>query len=555
MILAQMLEHISYCVLQGSLQQEVSGITEYSGDVKPGMMYCCIRGRHADGHHLAGEAVRRGAGVLIVERPVVVADSEVTVIQVADTKQTAGLLAAAFYEHPAEKLLMIGITGTKGKTTVSYMIQSILQQAGISCGVIGTNGCSMGEGEIQKMFHTTPGACVLQKLLADMVAAGCKAAVLEVSSMGLKEKRCSGIVFDYGIFTNFAPDHIGGAEHSSLEEYLYWKTRLFSQCKKGIVNLEEPVVGEILTKGKTREWIGYRLHPECASQSCLEKSKIDFAEKETGLKIQQQFLKRELENRNVKCQKKIENRAEGAQSFTGENRSITKCCQGIHLNIWTEEDVLGMTFQAVDSKASYPIDIQLPMPGLYNAANALAAITCCLEVGCQEQAVKTALKQTRVPGRTEIVGTFHGAKIIVDYAHNASGLEKLLLSLKTYNPARILCVFGCGGSRSKLRRTEMGEVSSRLADVIVLTEDNSRDENPEDIIDEIRQGMKTDIPCHVVLDRKAAIAYALELAGPGDFVVVAGKGHEDYQEKNGVRYPFSDRTVIEGLIYDAERLL
>lgn len=550
MILAQMLENISYCVLQGSLQQEVSGITEYSGDVKPGMVYCCIRGRHADGHHLAEAAVNRGAATLIVERPVAVENAEVTVIQVADTKQTAGLLAAAFYGHPTEKLLMIGITGTKGKTTVSYMIQSILQQSGIPCGVIGTNGCRMGGEETQQIFHTTPAACVLQKLLADMVEAGCKAAVLEVSSIGLKEKRCSGIVFDYGIFTNFAPDHIGGEEHSSLEEYLYWKIQLFSQCRKGIVNLEELVVEEILTKGKSREWVGYCLNPPCVSQSRLAKGKIGFAEKETGLEIQQQFPKREPEKRNTKCQKKTanKNRAESVQSPTGENRSVTKYCQGSHLNTWTEEGVLGMMFQAVYPDVSCPIEIRLPMPGLYNASNALAAITCCLEAGCQEQFIKNALKNIRIPGRTEVIGTFHGAKIMVDYAHNASGLEKLLLSLKTYNPARILCVFGCGGGRSKLRRTEMGDVSSRLADVIVLTEDNSRDESPEDIIGEIKQGMKTDIPCHVVLDRKAAIAYALELAGPGDFVVVAGKGHEEYQEKNGVRYPFSDRAAIEELI-------
>lgn len=521
MILAQMLANISYCVLQGSLQQKVSGITEYSGDVEPGMVYCSIRGRHADGHHLAGEAVRRGAAALIVERPVAVGDSEVTVIQVADTKQTAGLLAATFYEHPAERLLMIGITGTKGKTTVSYMIQSILQQAGIPCGVIGTNGCRMGGEETLQIFHTTPEACVLQKLLADMVEAGCRAAVLEVSSIGLKEKRCSGIVFDYGIFTNFAPDHIGGAEHSSLEEYLYWKIQLFSQCRKGIVNLEEPVLGEILRKGKAQEWIGYCLSPPCVSESRLEKGEKDFAGKEPE---------------------------KGAKSLTGENRMVTKCCQGSQLNTWTEEGVLGMTFQAVHSDASCPIDIQLPMPGLYNTSNALAAITCCLEVGCQGQSIKNALKEIRIPGRTEVIGTFHGAKIMVDYAHNASGLEKLLLALKEYNPARILCVFGCGGGRSKLRRTEMGEVSSRLADVIVLTEDNSRDENPEDIIREIKQGMKTDTPCHVVLDRKGAIKYALALAQPGDFVVVAGKGHEDYQEKNGVRYPFSDRAEIEELI-------
>ncbi len=528
MILAQMLENISYCVLQGSLQQEVSGITEYSGDVKPGMMYCCIRGRHADGHHLAGEAVRRGATVLIVERPVAIENAEVSVIQVADTKQTAGLLAAAFYGHPAEKLLMIGITGTKGKTTVSYMIQSILQQSGIPCGVIGTNGCRMEGEETQQIFHTTPAACVLQKLLADMVEAGCRAAVLEVSSIGLKEKRCSGIIFDYGIFTNFAPDHIGGEEHSSLEEYLYWKIQLFSQCRKGIVNLEEPVLGEILRKGKVQEWIGY------------------------GLDAHE-------DARSLPGEGKQEEAAEGKESQNGQKLSdeykrVFKCYTGSNLNIWTEDNALGIALQVLSPKRTSLIDIQIPMPGSYNASNALSAITCCLEAGCQEQSIKNALKKIRIPGRTEVIGTFHGAKIIVDYAHNASGLEKLLLSLKTYNPARILCVFGCGGSRSKLRRTEMGEVSSRLADVIVLTEDNSRDENPEDIIREIKQGMMTDIPCHVVLDRTAAIAYALELAGPGDFVVVAGKGHEEYQEKNGVRYPFSDRAVIEGLIYDAERL-
>ncbi len=496
MILAQMLANISYCVLQGSLQQEVSGITEYSGDVRPGMVYCCIRGRHADGHHLASEAVRLGASVLVTERPVAVKDSSITVIQVADTRQAAGVLAGAFYGYPSKKMRMIGITGTKGKTTMSYMIQSVFQQAGIPCGVIGTNGCRIGEEAGQQIFHTTPGACVLQKLLADMAEAGCRAAVLEVSSIGLKEKRCSGILFDYGIFTNFASDHIGGAEHSSLEEYLYWKIQLFSQCRRGIVNLDEPVSREILRKGKAQEWIGYGLNPP-------------------------------------------------------ETEQIARLYKGSNLNIWAEDHALGIEFQAAFSGNASPIDIRIPMPGAYNASNALGAVVCGLEDGCSDQSVKTALEEIRVPGRTEVIGTFHGAKIMVDYAHNASGLEKLLLALKEYHPARIICVFGCGGNRSRLRRTEMGEVSSRLADIVVLTEDNSRGENPEEIIAEIRHGMEKEISCHTVLDRKAAIQYALELSGPGDFVVVAGKGHEAYQEKNGVRYPFSDREVIEEIIFGA----
>lgn len=494
MILAQVLESISYIVLQGSLQQQITGITEYSGEVKPGMVYCCIRGRHADGHHLAEEAAEKGAAALIVERPVALKNTQTAVILVADTRRVTGQLSAAFYGYPGRYLLTVGITGTKGKTTLSYMIQSILQQAGISCGIIGTNGCRIGKAEMQPIYHTTPTACQLQRLLADMVAAGCKAAVLEVSSIGLKEKRCSGIVFDYGIFTNFAPDHIGGAEHRSLEEYLYWKIQLFSQSRVGIVNVEEPVTAEVIKRGKAQEWIGYsldtdRVLPLLSSQYC-----------------------------------------------------------GTNLKTWTENSTLGMSFQVISPKEPQPIEIKLPMPGQYNASNALAAIACSTEAGCRTLPIQEALSTICIPGRTEVIGTYHGAQIMVDYAHNASGLEKLLLSLRTYNPARILCVFGCGGNRSKLRRTEMGEVGSRLADLLILTEDNSREENPEDIIQDIIQGIHTSIPYHIIPDRKNAIAHALKLSSPGDFVVVAGKGHEDYQEKNGVRYPFSDQAVIGELI-------
>lgn len=511
MILAQMLENISYCVLQGSLQQEVSGITEYSGDVQPGMVYCCIRGRHADGHHLAEQAAERGAAALIVERPIALKNTQTALILVPDTRRAAGVLAAAFYGHPARHLLTVGITGTKGKTTLSYMIQSIFRQAGIPCGIIGTNGCSIGGETMQQLFHTTPAACQLQKLLRDMVAAGCKAAVLEVSSIGLKEKRCSGMVFDYGIFTNFAPDHIGGAEHRTLEEYLYWKIQLFAQSKTGIVNLDEPVATEVMKRGKAQQWIGYSLH--------------------TG---------------------------KAADALSGQY------C-GTNLTPWTSNHTLGISFHTIaHPKApcllSAPghlnpndpvwdnMEITLPMPGTYNASNALAAIAYCAEAGCPSHHIRQALSTICVPGRTEVIGTYHGAQIMVDYAHNASGLEKLLNSLRTYHPSRILCVFGCGGNRSKLRRTEMGEVGSRLADLLILTEDNSREEDPKDIIQDIIQGIHTPTPYHIIPDRKTAITQALTLSRSGDFVVIAGKGHEDYQEKNGVRYPFSDREVIKTLL-------
>lgn len=514
MILAQILENISYSVLQGSLQQQVTGITEYSGDIKPGMVYCCIRGRHADGHHLAEEAAEKGATALIVERPVVLKNPQTAVILVSDTRRVTGQLSAAFYGHPANHLLTIGITGTKGKTTLSYMIQSILQQADIPCGIIGTNGYGMGRTEMQPIYHTTPTACQLQKLLADMVKAGCQAAVLEVSSIGLKEKRCSGMVFDYGIFTNFAPDHIGGAEHRSLEEYLHWKIQLFSQSRVGIVNLEEPVTAEVIKRGKAQEWIGYTLDTDSVLQHVYEeKNKKD---------IQHQIPK--------------------------YLQLLSRRYQGASLKTWTEHNALGMTFQAILPAQPHAIEIKLPMPGHYNASNALAAAACCMEAGCCIQSIQKALFTIRVSGRTEVIGTYHGAQIMVDYAHNASGLEKLLQSLRTYHPSRILCVFGCGGNRSKLRRTEMGDVGSRLADILILTEDNSREESPEAIIQDIVQGIHTPIPYYIIPDRKTAITHALNLSEPGDFVIIAGKGHENYQEKNGVRHPFSDKAVIEELL-------
>lgn len=501
MILEEILLSIPYEILQGCEQIEITGVTEDSREVKEGILFCCIKGQHADGHKLIQTAVQNGASALLVERrPTVPVPDGIAVIMVSDTRRAAGKAAAAFYGHPAEKLHMIGVTGTKGKTSLTYMLQQILQQAQISCGLIGTNGYQYGH-RMESVAHTTPTACCLQRILWEMVEAGCQAVVMEVSSIGMKEKRCSGIIFEYGIFTNFAPDHIGGEEHKSIEEYLFWKMQMFCQCKNGILNFDDPVSRQICTRISSCKWAGYG----------------------------------------------IENNKKSIESIA-ESWYLAANPSGFQ-----NDTILGMTF-TLQTAEELSVPIRLPMPGLYNVSNALGAAACFLElIGGKKQkthanCLQKGLSQVRIPGRTEVIGTYHGAKIMVDYAHNASGLEKLLVGLKEYAPSRILCVFGCGGGRSKVRRREMGEVSSRLADLVILTEDNSREEEPEEIIREIRQGMDTDTVCQVILDRKAAIFYALEKAQPGDFVIVAGKGHEAYQEKKGVRYPFSDREVIEELM-------
>ena len=480
--LNQLLERISYTCIQGSIDTEVTDIVNDSRKITPGCLFFCIPGAVTDGHKFAAQAAEQGAAVLVVSKEVEVPDS-VTVIRVEDPRYAMALIAAAWYDYPAEQIPVIGVTGTKGKTTTTYMIKSILEHAGHQVGLIGTIETIIKEKKIPSS-NTTPESVTVQKYLREMADAGCDCAVMEVSSQGLMLHRTAGILFELGLFTNIEPDHIGPNEHASFEEYMECKGRLFRQCKVGIVNVDDPHWKQVLEGHTCRlETVGFS--PEASL------------------------------------------RAENVRLVNGAG-------------------YLGVAYHV---SGSMDLDVEIDLPGRFSVYNSLMAIAVCRHFGVAEQDIVYALKQAKVKGRIELIKVSDDFTLMIDYAHNAMSLESLLTTLKEYEPGRLVCLFGCGGNRSKLRRYEMGEVSGSLADLTIITSDNPRDEEPQAIIDDIKVGIaKTDGKYVEIPDRKEAIAYAIHHGQPGDVIVLAGKGHEDYQEIRGVKHPMDERDLIADIL-------
>ena len=487
MKLTQLLERLEYQCVQGTTDLDVTGIMNDSRKVIEGALFICIKGAVSDGHQYVADVVEKGASVLIVQEDVQVPE-HVTVIKVSDTRYAMALIAAAWYDYPAEKLKVIGITGTKGKTTTTYMIKSILEAAGHKVGLIGTIEAIIGDKTIPAC-NTTPESITIQKYFAEMAEIGCDSVVMEVSSQGLMLHRTAGIMFEIGIFTNLEPDHIGPAEHSSFEEYLECKARLFKQCRLGILNADDKHLEEIL-KGHT-----------CEVETYGFSEKADFCASETKLVSRPGYL--------------------------------------------------GIDYH-VTGKRNFQVEIDIP--GTFSVYNSLAAIAVCDHFGVTQENMIQALRQAKVKGRIEMIKVSDEFTLMIDYAHNAMALESLLTTLKEYHPKRLVCVFGCGGNRAKSRRFEMGEVSGKYADFTIITSDNPRFEEPQAILDDIEIGMKkTDGEYIKIIDRKEAIAYAIHHGRPGDVIVLAGKGHEDYQEICGVKYPMDERVLIQEILHEDEK--
>lgn len=480
--LTDLLEHLEYQCIQGTTDKEVLSVVSDSRKAGPGSLFFCIKGAVSDGHNYAKEVTEKGASVLVVQDLVEVPE-HVTVIQVPDSRYAMACISAAWFDHPAEKLKTIGITGTKGKTTTTYLVKSILENAGHKTGLIGTIETIIGEEHIPSA-NTTPESYLVQEYFAKMVEAGCDSVVMEVSSQGLMLHRTAGFVFDIGIFTNLEPDHIGPNEHKDFADYLHCKALLFKQCKTGIFNADDQHLEEIL-EGHT-----------------CEVETFGFSEK-------------------------ADLRAENTRLVTGKG------------TLGIQYDVKGLL--------DFPVEIDLP--GKFSVYNSLTAIAVCRHFGVTQENIQKALKQAKVKGRIEMVKVSDDFTLMIDYAHNAMSLESLLTTLKEYHPNRLVCLFGCGGNRSKLRRYEMGEVSGKLADLTIITSDNPRNEEPQEIINDIKIGIGKTAGKYVeIIDRKEAIAYAIHHGQPGDIIVLAGKGHEDYQEIRGKKYPMDERVLIQGIL-------
>ena len=396
-------------------------------------------------------------------------------------------MSAAFYGHPAEKLITIGITGTKGKTTTTYMVRSILENVGIKTGLIGTIETIVGEKKTPAN-NTTPESIVIQQAFAEMVEAGCKCVVMEVSSQGLMLDRVGGFTFDYGIVTNLEPDHIGPNEHKDFDDYLRCKALLLKQCRHGIVNMDADYIDRMLD-----------------GALC------------------------DIETYGIN----------GDYDFKAGN-----------IKLFERPGKLCISYD-LSGKLETPVEIH--MPGIFSVYNSLCAIAICSHFTTDTEKIRAALLNIKVNGRVELVHVSDRFAFMVDYAHNAMALESLLNTMKEYKPKRLVSIFGCGGNRSRDRRFEMGEVSSRLADLTIITSDNPRYEKPLDIIADIETGVKrADGEYVIVPDRKDAIRYAILNARDGDVIILAGKGHENYQEIEGVKYHMDERELVAEVMEEEE---
>ena len=484
MKLLELLEDMEYECLQGEEDREISTLVYDSRKVEKDSVFVCISGAVRDGHDFALEVAKKGASVLLVEKEVEVPE-HVTVIRVSDTRLALAKASAAYFGHPAKELITIGITGTKGKTTATYMVRSILESSGFKTGLIGTIETIIGDEKIPSA-NTTPESYVVQESFRKMADAGCKCVVMEVSSQGLMLHRVGGFIFDYGIFTNLEPDHIGPNEHKDLDDYIHCKSLLFKQCRQGIFNADDSHLEQILE--------GHTCKVETYGFS---------------------------ENADIRASK-------------------------VHLT-----DKGGTLGVAYHMSGLLSMDVEIDIPGTFSVYNSMTAIAICRHFGVEKEKILSSLASIRVKGRVEILPVSSKFTLMIDYAHNAMSLNSLLTTLKEYHPKRLVCLFGCGGNRSRERRFEMGEVSSKLSDLTIVTSDNPRKEEPEAIIEDILTGVRrADGEYITIVDRKEAIRYAIEHAKEGDVIVLAGKGHEDYQEINGKKYHMDEREIVADVVKD-----
>ncbi len=486
MKLSKLLKKVKYDNIRGN-DPEISDIIYDSRKVTDGIAFVCLKGYTSDGHKFAQSAIKKGAAALIISDDL---DFEIpkniAVIKTEDTRIALALMSVEFFGRPAEELMTVAITGTKGKTTTAAMTAEIFNRAGFKAGTIGTLGI-IYNGKTYKTDNTTPESYEIQKAMRNMIDAGCEAMIIEASSIGLKHNRLAGITFDVGIFTNFSDDHIGGVEHKDLAEYLYCKSLLFRQCRHAAANIDDPSWKAITKDAENVLTFGFSSEAEL--------------------------------------------RASGDR-------------------LLSEKGFIGVHFECSGLKK---LSLDVGTPGIFNVYNALSAIAAASFFDIPDKAITDGLRTAKVKGRVEPVPTPGKYTLLIDYAHNALSMENVLTTLRQYNPNRLITMFGAGGNRPKVRRYEMGEVSGRLSDLSVITEDNSRFEDVMDIIEDIKTGLaKTNGKYVVVPNRKDAIRYCINNAQDGDIIVLAGKGHEDYQEIKGVKYHMDERELIAEVLAENE---
>lgn len=478
MKLSELIENISPIQVMGDTDVDISSIEYNSKQVKDKTLFVCLKGFKSDGHNYIGDAFHKGASAFLVETmPTTPIDA--AIIQVSDTRNALALAAAAWFGYPAKKLTVIGLTGTKGKTTTAFMMKKILEEAGCKTGMIGTVGAYIGDEKIP-IKNTTPESFELHSLFARMVEKGCTHVVMEASSQGFKLKRTAGITFDYGVFLNLSPDHISPAEHKDFEEYRDCKKAMFGQTRQAVVNID----------GDHWEYV-----------TADAQNPITFS--------------------------------------TDQPADLTAS----HIeNIW-EPGLIGSKFTV---HGLYEGTVTLNMPGTFNVHNALAAMAIAADLGIPFETTASALKKVSVKGRTQLIPeAAHLSTFLIDYAHNALSIESLLSMLKSYHPGRLICLFGGGGNRDKQRRYDMGMAAGKYADLTIITTDNPRWEDPANINAHIIEGLNVyHGKYQIIMDRTEAIHYLMDHCKKDDIIALIGKGHEEYQEIEGVKYYFSEESII-----------
>lgn len=471
----------------GAIDREIGGIVSDHREVQPGCAFICYEGVKVDGHTFIQQAIQNGANVIVGEKlPPTDLPPNVTYIQTPNGRIALSVISANWHDTPATKLKLIGITGTNGKTSTAFFVHSIFKTAGIKSAIMGTVGHRYGDVSIPAAT-TTPDPLVLHGLFAKIANADIGYAIMETSSQGLAQHRLAGLTFETAVFTNFTQDHLD--YHQTMENYLNAKLMLFQQLKSqyglAILNADAAV--------------------------------FDLIRQRTSLAVGQDSI----------------------LTYGVENQA--------NLSVRDVKSTLNrLIFTAVTPSGN--LRVKLRLLGDYNLYNALAAIGVGLHHGCSLQTIREGLESTIVPGRFERVDQGQDFAVVVDYAHTPDGLENLLTAARKITKGYLICVFGCGGDRDSGKRPKMGRISATIADYSVITSDNPRTEAPDLIISDIVKGLPDGANYVEIVNRKEAIAYAIGLAKPGDFVAIAGKGHESYQEINGQRFHFDDREVASTIL-------
>ncbi len=457
-------------------EAEITGLVIDSRKVKCGDLYFCLPGLKFDGHDFAPQAKEKGASALVVERFL---DIDLPQIRVDDARAAMSYIAQAFYGYPGKNMIGVGITGTKGKTTTSFLVRAIAKAAGHTVGLMGTVCNYIGDME-EPAELTTPDPIDIQKMLSRMKDKGCDFFVMEVSAHALALHKLYGMHFTEGIFTNFSQDHLDF--FGTMDKYCAAKAEFFSPfyMEKAVVNIDDEAGKKMLGK------------VPCLTFGVSEPSDT-YA---TDIEIQE----------------------------TGVRYTL--------------------------HKGELALDLDLKISGIFNVYNSMAAAVACLDLGIAPELVKKGLESVEVvPGRLEPLPTNTPYRIILDYAHSPAALENILTTVRQFTRGRLICLFGCGGGRDKEKRPIMGEISGNLADFSIITSDNPRLEVPMDIINAIEVGMKRTKGKYVVIEnRREAIKYAMSVGRAGDVIVLAGKGHETYQDVGGVKHPFDEKVVVNELL-------